>query len=144
MVDLATLAPGHRDDVLELVITADLPGVDEKDVEVTLSGDTLTIKGEKKIEHEEKGDDGRYTERRVGSFSRSIRLPLEVEEEEIDANFDDGVLTIRVHKSPQAQKTVRRIEVKRTRDGDVKSTRKVTTTREDSRESDERRSGGGE
>ena len=144
MVDLATLAPGHRDDVLELVITADLPGVDEKDVEVTLSGDTLTIKGEKKIEHEEKGDDGRYTERRVGSFSRSIRLPLEVQEEEIDANFDDGVLTTRVHKQPQAQKTVRRIEVKRTREGDVKSTQKVTTTREDSQEPDDRSSSGDE
>jgi HSP20 family molecular chaperone IbpA len=142
MVDLATLAPAHRDDVLELVITANMPGVDEKDVEVTLSGDTLTIKGEKKVEHKEQGEDGRYTERRIGSFSRSIKLPLEVKDEEIDASFDGGVLTIRVHKAPEEQKTVRRIEVKRTREGDGKSAQKVKTTREESHQADERGSSG--
>jgi HSP20 family protein len=114
MVDLGTLAPARGDDVLELVIAAALPGVDEKDVEVTVSGDTLTIKCEKQVVHEETGDEGRYTERRTGSFSRSVRLPFEVRDEDVDANFDDGVLTIRLHKLPETKKTVRRIEVKRT------------------------------
>jgi HSP20 family protein len=133
MVDLATLGPAHVDDVCELVISADLPGVDENDVEVTLSGDTLTIRGEKKVEHEEVTDEGRYRERRVQVLSRSIRLPFEVKDGDIDADFDDGVLTVCVHKPPEAmsvqkppevQETVRRIEVKRTqvngtREGEV-------------------------
>jgi HSP20 family protein len=114
MVDLATLAPASRDDVLELVITAELPGVDEKDVDVSVSGDTLTIKCEKQVVHEERGDEGRYTERRSGSFSRSVRLPFEVKDEEVHANFDEGVLTIRLQKLPDTEKTVRRIEVTRT------------------------------
>jgi hypothetical protein len=83
MVDLATLGPAHVDDVCELVISADLPGVDENDVEVTLSGDTLTIRGEKKVEHEEVTDEGRYRERRVQVLSRSIRLPFEVKDEDM-------------------------------------------------------------
>jgi HSP20 family protein len=116
MVDLGTLTPG-RGDVFELLIKAELPGVDENDVDVTVSGDTLTIKAEKKVEHEEKGDDGRYVERRSGLFSRSIKLPFEVQDEEMDATFDEGVLTIRVQKVSKAQRTVRRIEVKRVRKG---------------------------
>jgi HSP20 family protein len=123
MVGLETYGPVRADDVCELLVTADLPGVDEKDVVVTVSGDTLTIRAEKKVEHEEKGDDGHYVERRVHLLSRSIRLPFEVKEEEIDADFDDGVLTVCVHKPPKAigvqkpkplevEETVRRIEVR--------------------------------
>jgi hypothetical protein len=89
MVDLGTLTPG-RDDVFELLITAQLPGVNEKDLDVTVSGDTLTIKAEKKVEREGKGDDGRYVESRSGLFSRSIRLPFEVKDEEMDATFDEA------------------------------------------------------
>ena len=119
MADLKTLGPARADDVCELLITADLPGFEEKDVEVTVSGDVLTIRGQKKVQHEEKGDDGHYCERRVEHRSRSIRLPFEVTEEEIEADFEDGVLTICVHKPPKAifaqepqKETVRRIEVK--------------------------------
>src|SRR5919108_1599828 len=101
MADLKTLGPARADDVCELLITADLPGFEEKDVEVTVSGDVLTIRGQKKVQHGEKGDDGHYCERRVEHRSRSIRLPFEVTEEEIEADFEDGVLTICVHKRPR-------------------------------------------
>ena len=96
----------------ELVVTAELPGLDNKDFEVTLSGDVLTIKGEKKSEHEEKNGDAHYMERRFGSFSRAVRLPFEIKDEKVDAKYDKGVLTIRVPKPAEAQRAVRQIEVK--------------------------------
>ena len=96
----------------ELIVTAELPGVSDKDVEVSLVGDILTIKGEKKAEHEEKDGNATYMERRFGSFSRSLRLPFEVKDEKVDAKFKDGVLTIRLPKPAEMQRSVRRIEVK--------------------------------
>ena len=96
----------------EIVVTAELPGLDEKDFEVTVAGDVLTIKGEKKAEHEEKNGDAYYMERRFGSFSRSVRLPFEVKDEQVDATYDKGVLTIRLPKPEEVQKAARRIEVK--------------------------------
>jgi HSP20 family protein len=96
----------------ELVITAEVPGVDEKDVEVTLTDDVLTIKGEKKAEHEQKNGDASYMERRYGAFSRSLRLPFAIKDGDIDAKYDKGVLSIRIPKPAEAQRNVRRIEVK--------------------------------
>lgn len=96
----------------DMVITAELPGVSEKEIEVTLAGDILTIKGEKKAEHEQKNGDAYYIERRFGSFSRSLRLPFEVTDEKVNAKYDKGVLTIRVPKPAEIQNSVRRIEVK--------------------------------
>lgn len=95
----------------ELVITAELPGLDSKDFEVTLAGDVLTIKGEKKAETEKKNGDSYYAERRYGAFSRSVRLPFEVEDGDIDAHYDKGVLTVRIPKPAEAQQAVRRIPV---------------------------------
>ena len=95
----------------ELVVTAELPGLDEKDFEVTLAGDILTIKGEKKIEHENRSGGEYQLERRFGSFSRSLRLPFETTDEQIEARYDKGVLTIHLPKPPEAQRQVRRIEV---------------------------------
>ena len=92
--------------------TAELPGVRDKDLEVSLAGDVLTIKGEKKTETEETNGNATYTERRYGSFTRSLRLPFEVKDEEVDAKFKDGVLTVRLPKPADMQKQVRRIEVK--------------------------------
>lgn len=91
----------------EIVVTAELPGVSDRDVEVSLAGDILTIKGEKKAGHEQK-----YMERRFGSFSRSLRLPFEVKDEKVDAKFKDGVLTIHLPKPAELQRSIRRIEVK--------------------------------
>jgi HSP20 family protein len=96
----------------ELVVTAELPGVSDKDIEVSLAGDLLTIKGEEKSEHEEKNGDSYYMERRFGSFSRSVRVPFEVGDEKVDAKFKDGVLTIRVPKPAELQRMARRIEIK--------------------------------
>jgi HSP20 family protein len=96
----------------ELVITAEMPGLDDKDFEVTVADDVLTIKGEKKAEHEKRDGNGHYLERRYGSFSRSVQLPFEVTDEKIDARYEKGVLTIRIPRPAEAQKSVRRIEVK--------------------------------
>jgi HSP20 family protein len=96
----------------EMVITAELPGVTDKDIEVSLTGDVLTIRGEKKTETEEKKGGAYYTERRYGSFARSLRLPFEVKDEQVDAKFKDGVLMIRLPKPAELQSQVRRIEVK--------------------------------
>ena len=94
------------------MVTAELPGVTDKDVEVSLAGDILTIRGEKKAEHEQKNGDSYYAERRFGSFSRSLRLPFEVRDEKVDARFKDGVLTIHLPKPADLQNSVRKIEVK--------------------------------
>jgi HSP20 family protein len=96
----------------EMVITAELPGVSDKDVEVNLAGDVLTIKGEKKSEKEHKNGDSTYVERRFGSFARSVRLPFDVKDGQVDARFKDGVLTISLPKPAEMQRSVRRIDVK--------------------------------
>lgn len=96
-----------------LTITAELPGMDEGDVEVTLSDDVLTIKGEKREESEEKGKEFHITERRYGSFQRSFRLPENIDAGKIDAAFDKGVLTVRVPKSAKATSKVKKISVKK-------------------------------
>jgi HSP20 family protein len=96
----------------EVVVTAELPGLEDKDFEVTVSGDLLTLKGEKKAEHEHRDGDAYYMERRFGSFSRSVRLPFEVKDEKVDARYEKGVLTIRVPKPADMQRPARRIEVR--------------------------------
>src|SRR4051812_14788549 len=96
----------------QLVITAEVPGVDEKNVEVTLTDNVLTIKGEKKAEHEQKNGDASYMERRYGAFSRSLRLPFAIKDEQVDAKYDKGVLIITIPKPAEAQTNVRRIEIK--------------------------------
>lgn len=89
---------------------AELPGLDSKDFEVTLTGDIL--KGEKKDERQAKKGGSQYVERRFGSFERSIRLPFEAADHKVDAKYDRGVLTIHVPKPPELTKSARRIEVK--------------------------------
>ena len=101
-----------EDNEKEFVVTAELPGLDDKDFEVTLAGDVLTIKGEKRSEHEGRNGGSSYVERRFGSFSRSVRLPIEVADEQVEAKYDKGILTVRVPKPPAVQRQVRRIEVK--------------------------------
>jgi HSP20 family protein len=93
-------------------ITAEVPGMDEKDVKVTLKDDIITIEGEKKQEKEEKEKDYYHLERSYGSFQRSLRIPCEIESDKVDASFKKGVLRITLPKSPKAQENVRKIEVK--------------------------------
>lgn len=94
----------------EIKVTAELPGMDEKDVNVTLEGDVLTLTGEKKAEAEEKGKNFHRVERTYGSFHRVVRLPSEVDATKVTAGFKKGVLTVTLAKSPAAQ--TRKIEVK--------------------------------
>ena len=97
----------------EFQISAELPGMDDKDVEVSITGDVLTIKGEKKLEKEEEEDKGYYRrERAYGSFQRRIQLPAEVDTDKVSAHFKKGVLTVTLPKTEEAQKAVRKIEVK--------------------------------
>jgi len=86
------------------VVKAELPGMKKEDIEVNLSGETLTIKGEKKQEEEVKEDNYYRRERTYGAFSRAIDLPCEVKSAEIKASFKDGVLEIRMPKTEEAKK----------------------------------------
>ena len=93
-------------------ITAELPGMDEKNIDVKVVNGGLTIKGEKKDEKEEKKNDYYVSERRYGSFERYFRLPEGVDSEKIEANFKKGVLTVTLPKKADAQKPATKIEVK--------------------------------
>ena len=94
----------------EIVIHAELPGMDPKDIDLSVRGDILTLAGERKQEKEEKGENFHRVERSYGSFSRSIRLPAEVDPGKVNATYKDGVLKITLGKTKEA--AVRRIEVK--------------------------------
>ena len=96
----------------DIIVKAELPGVDPKEIEVNLVGSTLTVKGEKKEEHEEKTENMHCVERSFGSFSRSVTLPCEVKEDNIEATFKDGVLNLKLPKSEPAKKSSIKIDVK--------------------------------
>ncbi len=85
------------------VVTAEVPGVNPKDVEVSLQERTLTIKGEKKQEKEEKGETWHRVERAWGAFARAMTLPAAVDAEKVTATFKDGVLTVSLPKTAAAK-----------------------------------------
>jgi len=91
----------------ELRICAELPGVEEKDVDITLDGDVLTIRGEKKFEQQHGSDKENFhvVERSYGSFQRSLQLPYSVKVEDVRAEFQNGVLTLTLPKSEQQQRS---------------------------------------
>ena len=93
-------------------ITAELPGMDEKNIDVKVVNGGLTIKGEKKDEKEEKKKDYYVSERRYGSFERYFRMPEGVDTDKIEANFKKGVLTVTLPKKAEAQKPAKKIDVK--------------------------------
>ena len=93
-------------------ITAELPGMDEKSVELKIAGDMLTITGEKQEEKEEKKKGYYLSERRFGSFQRSFRIPDDVDADKIDASFKKGVLTVSLPRKPGVAKTEKKIAVK--------------------------------
>ena len=96
----------------EYLISAELPGMDEKDIDLSIDNNMLTVKGEKKEEKEEKQKDYHLVERHFGSFSRSFELPEGIDVEKVEAHFKKGVLKISLPKTPQAQKEVKKITVK--------------------------------
>lgn len=95
----------------EVRVSAELPGTDEKDIDVSLQNDILTIKGEKKQEKEDRGKDYYTMERSYGSFSRSIQIPAEVETDKIEAKFKKGVLTVTLPKTTKAVEETKKIAV---------------------------------
>lgn len=97
----------------EIQIRADLPGMDEDDIEIRLSDGLLTIQGEKKEEKEEGEKEGSYylAERRYGSFQRSFRIPDGIDTDKVDAAFKKGVLTVTLPKTKEALAKVKKIEV---------------------------------
>lgn len=111
---LSTAGPrtdvSETDDAVE--VSVELPGIDEKDIDISLNNDVLTIRGEKKAEREEKKKGYYLSERSYGSFHRSIPLPPGVDSEKADAQFKKGVLTVSLPKTPEAQEKVRKIAVK--------------------------------
>lgn len=96
----------------EIILTAELAGIDEKDVDITVQDDVLTVRGEKKVERDEKNQRYCLTERSHGTFSRSITLPAEVQQDKIEASFKKGVLTVRLPKVPVEESTAKKIEIK--------------------------------
>ncbi|MGH1575168.1 Hsp20/alpha crystallin family protein [Methylobacterium sp. P31] len=96
----------------EIRVTAELPGVTDKDIDVSLDDDVLTIRGEKRFEQSKGGEkeNFHFVERSYGSFQRSIRLPFPVDPEQVKANFEHGVLTVTLPKTAQQERS-RRIQV---------------------------------
>jgi HSP20 family protein len=97
----------------ELSVALEIPGVNPNDIDISLSGNTLVIQGEKKEENENKEKGYYRAERRFGSFRRTLELPQRVEEDSIRADYSNGVLTIKARKSESAQ--TKRIPVAVTR-----------------------------
>jgi HSP20 family protein len=95
----------------EIRVTAELPGVEERDVEISVSPDAVTIKGEKKEEKEEKGEERYRVERSYGAFRRSFSLPCAVDADKATATFKKGVLSVTLPKAAQAAKS-KKIAVK--------------------------------
>ncbi len=96
----------------EIKVTAELPGMDEKDIEIRLDHDNLIITGEKKAENEEKGRNYHRLERSYGSFQRVIALENEIDPDKIDAVFQKGVLTVTLPKPANSVSKTRKIEIK--------------------------------
>jgi HSP20 family protein len=95
------------------VVTAELPGLEEKDIELTIDGDRLSLKGEKKSEFDRKDGDWHVSERSYGSFARSFVLPPNADGAKAAAKFDKGVLSVTVPKRAEAVAQVKKIEVKK-------------------------------
>jgi HSP20 family protein len=96
----------------DFIVKAELPGMEAKDVNVSITGNLLTIKGEKEKEAEDKDEHHHYVERYYGSFQRSFQLPANVKSDKIDASFDKGVLKITLPKTDEAKKKEIKINVK--------------------------------
>ena len=96
----------------EITVSVEVPGMDEKDIELSLTKDALTIKGEKKEEKEEKGKNFHRMERSYGSFSRTLPLPVEINTDKAEADYKKGVLTIVLPKTEKAVKETKKIPIK--------------------------------
>src|SRR5712675_890512 len=104
---LATSSFAPAVDVYEdehnITLKIEVPGIDEKDIDVRIENNTLTVHGERKIEKEEKEENYRRVERQYGSFTRTFTLPATVDAEQVEANYDKGVLKIKLAKKAEAK-----------------------------------------
>lgn len=96
------------------LVSLELPGMSEKDIDITLTEDMLTISGEKSGERKEEKENFYLAERQYGSFQRTFRVPPGVDREKIEAKYEKGVLTLTLPKTKEARKQVRRIDVRAT------------------------------
>ncbi len=94
-----------------LIIEAELPGLEAKEIDVNLAGDHLTIKGEKKEERKENGKHYHCKECHIGSFQRSFRLPVSAKSDKVDANFEKGLLKVTLPKAEEAKEKAIKIKV---------------------------------
>lgn len=94
----------------DIVVKAEIPGVEAKDIDVSLNGRILTIKGEKKQEKEEKNKNYQRVERFYGHFSRAVELPAEVDEAKVEASYKKGILKVTLKKSKESE--FKKIEIK--------------------------------
>ena len=101
----------HEEDN-RMVVTAELPGVDEKDVDIEAQGQMLTISGEKRSMIDDTKGSQRHSERMYGRFSRTVTLPFDIDPSKVDARFDKGVLTLSINKPAEAQTRQRKIPIK--------------------------------
>jgi len=105
----ADLDIGETED--DLKITLDVPGIERKDIDISLSNHSLVVKGEREEKEEEKKEDYHRVERSFGAFERRITLPCEVDADRVSADLEKGVLTIMLPKSAQAKESERKIEI---------------------------------
>ena len=91
------------EDEHNIILKLEVPGIDEKDIDVRVEGNTLTVHGERKIEKEEKEENFRRIERQYGSFTRSFTLPSSVDQGQVSAHYDKGVLKITLAKKAEAK-----------------------------------------
>ena len=102
-----------KEDDKQCQVTAELPGIDEKDIHISVTDDILTIEGEKKSETEEKEKGTYRSERYYGAFRRELHLPSGIDMQKAEASFKNGVLKLTLPKTEQAQKTARWIPIKK-------------------------------
>jgi HSP20 family protein len=94
-----------------IVVSVELPGLEEKDFDVSLEKDVLTIKGEKRTEHKEERKGFHHVETTAGSFERRLRLPCEVDAEHVTASYKNGVVSVVLPRPPEARQQTRTIPV---------------------------------
>jgi len=101
-----------KEDENQFQVHLDIPGMDRKDLDISVTGNMLIVKGERKESENKKGKGYFYSERRYGSFQRSVELPVEVESDKVVANYKDGVLELTLPKSEKAKPKQIKVDVK--------------------------------
>jgi len=119
----ATFAPpvDVYEDEHNVTLKIEVPGIDEKDIEVRIENSTLTVHGERKFEKEEKEENYRRVERQYGSFTRTFTLPQTVDQESVQADYDKGVLKIQLAKKAEAKPKQIKVNVAGTNQGGAKT-----------------------